>query len=128
MPNPITEPTVSTIIKSHAPPFVRASQTSWEADTPSSACGTRRVPAPVPAFRMTWSLFPNEQSPLRPKTAQEFEEQGYRRAHEGVHIMRDKAIFELKRYGGAYFLYYDADSGAAPLIFGSAIDHHLKSA
>jgi len=77
---------------------------------------------------MTWSLFPNEQSPLRPKTAQEFEEQGYRRAHEGVHIMRDKAIFELKRYGGAYFLYYDADSGAAPLIFGSAIDHHLKSA
>lgn len=45
------------------------------------------------------------QSPLRPKTAQEFEEQGYRRAHEGVHIMRDKAIFEEKRY--------HVDSGAA---------------
>ena len=38
-----------------------------------------------------------QQSPLRPKTAQEFEEQGYRRAHEGVHIMRDKEIFEKKR-------------------------------
>jgi len=45
-----------------------------------------------------WALFPGGyQSPLRPKTAQEFEEQGYRRAHEGVHIMRDKAIFEAKR-------------------------------
>ena len=41
--------------------------------------------------------FPCKQSPLRPKTAQEFEEQGYRRAHEGVHIMRDKALFEAKR-------------------------------
>jgi hypothetical protein len=45
-----------------------------------------------------WALFPGGyQSPLRPKTAQEFEEQGYRRAHEGLHIMRDKAIFEAKR-------------------------------
>jgi len=37
------------------------------------------------------------QLPLRPKTAQQFEEQGYRRAHEGVHIIRDKLIFEQKR-------------------------------
>ena len=45
-----------------------------------------------------WAQFPGDfKSPLRPKSAQEFEEQGYRRAHEGVQIMRDKAIFEKKR-------------------------------
>mmetsp|Transcript_17298 Transcript_17298/g.34513 ORF Transcript_17298/g.34513 Transcript_17298/m.34513 type:complete len:138 (+) Transcript_17298:94-507(+) len=36
-------------------------------------------------------------SPLRPKNAIEFEEQGYRRAHEGIHILRNKALFETRR-------------------------------
>jgi hypothetical protein len=35
-------------------------------------------------------------TPLRPKSAEEFEEQGYRRAHQGLHILRDKVRVMLK--------------------------------
>ena len=45
-----------------------------------------------------WAEYPGGfQCPLRPKTALEFEEQGYRKAHQGVHILRDRDMFETKR-------------------------------
>ena len=45
-----------------------------------------------------WATFPGGfNSPLRAKSAEEFELQGYRRAHEGIHILRDKEVFEVKR-------------------------------
>ena len=39
-----------------------------------------------------WAKFPQGDyaSPLRPTCPEEFEEQGYRRAHQGSHILRDK--------------------------------------
>mmetsp|Transcript_1385 Transcript_1385/g.3016 ORF Transcript_1385/g.3016 Transcript_1385/m.3016 type:complete len:135 (+) Transcript_1385:86-490(+) len=45
-----------------------------------------------------WAKFPGGYlSPLRPKNALEFEEQGYRRAHEGLHILRNQRLFEVVR-------------------------------
>lgn len=45
-----------------------------------------------------WATFPGGfTTPLRPKSASEFEQQGYRRAHQGLHILRDKITFEVKR-------------------------------
>mmetsp|Transcript_53565 Transcript_53565/g.127379 ORF Transcript_53565/g.127379 Transcript_53565/m.127379 type:complete len:138 (+) Transcript_53565:166-579(+) len=46
-----------------------------------------------------WAKFPqgDYNSPLRPMNPEEFEEQGYRRAHQGSHILRDTSTFEVKR-------------------------------
>jgi hypothetical protein len=45
-----------------------------------------------------WAEYPGGfQCPLRPKSAIEFEEQGYRKAHQGIHILRDKEVFEARR-------------------------------
>jgi hypothetical protein len=45
-----------------------------------------------------WAEFPGGfQCPLRPKDASEFEKQGYFKAHEGVHILRNNHLFEIKR-------------------------------
>ncbi len=46
-----------------------------------------------------WAEFPGGfQCPLRPKNASEFEKQGYFKAHEGVHILRDNELFQTKRH------------------------------
>ena len=59
------------------------------------------TPPPAASFSLDgqlWATFPGGYtSPLRPKSAVQFEEQGYRRAHEGTHILRNKTIFEVKR-------------------------------
>ena len=45
-----------------------------------------------------WAEYPGGfQCPLGPKSAHDFEVQGYRKAHQGVHILRDKDLFETKR-------------------------------
>mmetsp|Transcript_13191 Transcript_13191/g.33222 ORF Transcript_13191/g.33222 Transcript_13191/m.33222 type:complete len:139 (+) Transcript_13191:45-461(+) len=45
-----------------------------------------------------WAEFQSGfQSPLEPTNPQEFTEQGYKRVHEGRHIMRNKALDEGKK-------------------------------
>mmetsp|Transcript_895 Transcript_895/g.2068 ORF Transcript_895/g.2068 Transcript_895/m.2068 type:complete len:151 (-) Transcript_895:237-689(-) len=45
-----------------------------------------------------WAQYPGELvSPLEPKTPEEFQEMGYRRAHEALHILRNKELNEERR-------------------------------
>jgi hypothetical protein len=45
-----------------------------------------------------WAEFPGGfHCPLRPKHASEFEKQGYSKAHEGVHILRDNEMLQNNR-------------------------------
>mmetsp|Transcript_8668 Transcript_8668/g.25269 ORF Transcript_8668/g.25269 Transcript_8668/m.25269 type:complete len:106 (-) Transcript_8668:158-475(-) len=49
------------------------------------------------SFAKVWAKLPNgSQVPLRPSTAKEFEELGYQRVHEAVHIVRDTELFEKR--------------------------------
>eukprot|EP00287_Rhodomonas_sp_CCMP768_P020386 CAMPEP_0202812184 /NCGR_PEP_ID=MMETSP1389-20130828/3878_1 /ASSEMBLY_ACC=CAM_ASM_000865 /TAXON_ID=302021 /ORGANISM="Rhodomonas sp., Strain CCMP768" /LENGTH=127 /DNA_ID=CAMNT_0049483507 /DNA_START=124 /DNA_END=504 /DNA_ORIENTATION=- len=56
------------------------------------------VPIPNETVTMgvrVWAKLPNGQKiPLRPTTPQQFEDLGYRRVHEAVHILRDTKQFE----------------------------------
>ena len=45
-----------------------------------------------------WALFPSDQeSPLSPTSAAQFEAEGYTKVHESRHILRDTALSEKKK-------------------------------